>query len=140
MNTRAERVMEVYNLLRLEGRVKMARDMAGLLECAEPTLSKAMKGDQSYTTDRFMKRVAALDARFSQTYLLTGEGSLIAENAMNDEPSCDHAGMDTARFLDELSAQCRLTEKSQQQIDRLLGIIETMQDGAKGEKKVSAAG
>lgn len=38
----------------------------------------------------------------------------------------NHIIAHTSRFLDELAAQRKMTERSQEQIDRLLGIIESI--------------
>ena len=57
-------------------------------------------------------------------------GSSIALTSGENSPAVsgnnNHVGTQPDRFLDELAAQRALTEKSQEQIDRLLGVIERL--------------
>lgn len=58
-----------------------------------------------------------------------GEAPVAIANGANSEAVAgnnNHTTVQTARFLEELAAQRKVTEKSQEQIDRLLGIIETI--------------
>lgn len=46
----------------------------------------------------------------------------------------NHVNSETSRFLEEIAAQRRLTEKALEQYDRLLSVIERMQAGIAGGK------
>ena len=69
----------------------------------------------------------------SRNWLLFGEGSMLNPD-IEDSPAqpADSAARPTTldKALDEIAAQRRMMEKSQEQIDRLLSIIERM-NGAK---------
>lgn len=61
----------------------------------------------------------------SKSWLLTGEGSMLTEPATAPAASSS-TDLSSAlnKAMDEIAAQRRLTEKSQQQIDRLLSLLE----------------
>ena len=66
----------------------------------------------------------------NREWLLTGEGEMVVSEAVTEAPSvATPAGISPAlldKALDEIAAQRRMMEKSQEQIDRLLAIIEGM--------------
>lgn len=79
----------------------------------------------------------------SSSWLLTGEGEMleagISQQAVGDgntqvAGNGNHVNSETSRFLEEIAAQRRLTEKALEQYDRLLSVIERMQAGIAGGK------
>lgn len=79
----------------------------------------------------------------SSSWLLTGEGEMleagISQQAVGDgntqvAGNGNHVNSETSRFLEEIAAQRRLTEKALEQYDRLLSVIERMQAGTAGGK------
>lgn len=79
----------------------------------------------------------------SSSWLLTGEGEMleagISQQALGDgntqvAGNGNHVNSETSRFLEEIAAQRRLTEKALEQYDRLLSVIERMQAGIAGGK------
>lgn len=59
---------------------------------------------------------------YGDTNIATASGDNSSAVAGNN----NNVGMKPDRFLNELAAQRKLTEKSQEQIDRLLGVIEKL--------------
>lgn len=74
-----------------------------------------------------LKQIGELYPDLNINWLIYGEGDMIvtAKGDVNigSDPSIGKA-------LDEIAEQRKLTAKSQEQIDRLLGIIETLQQGS----------
>ena len=62
----------------------------------------------------------------SKSWLLTGEGSMLSASDPNSVSASSSNDISTAlnKAMDEIAAQRRITEKSQQQIDRLLSLLE----------------
>lgn len=82
----------------------------------------------------FIIKLKNLIPEFNEQWLLTGEGEMVVSEAVTEAPSvATPAGISPAlldKALDEIAAQRRIAEKAQEQIDRLLAIIEGM-TGAK---------
>ena len=57
---RVEIINEAFKRLRFSGIAKSQREFARLLDVSEATISKALKGDESYLSDIMMSRVNAL--------------------------------------------------------------------------------
>ena len=61
----------------------------------------------------------------SKSWLLTGEGSMLPDSSATPTTSFStDLSSALSKAMDEIAAQRRLTEKSQQQIDRLLSLLE----------------
>lgn len=62
----------------------------------------------------------------SKSWLLTGEGSMLSASESDSVSASSSTDLSSAlnKAMDEIAAQRRLTEKSQQQIDRLLSLLE----------------
>lgn len=62
----------------------------------------------------------------SKSWLLTGEGSMLSASDPNSVSASSSNDISAAlnKAMDEIAAQRRITEKSQQQIDRLLSLLE----------------
>lgn len=107
-------------------------------------LSKAFKGETRFLTDKFLHRFnLAYGDLFSEEWLLTGKGSMLSDpnkgtvtvgdnnNSVAAGIGCVFSPSNTDALISEIVAQRKLTEeaqrqnaKSQEQIDRLLSIIE----------------
>lgn len=81
MNTRKERLIEVYEYLRNHYGLHTKTQFASKLNITQPALSSAMNGNESYLTDNLFKRIcAAYQGVFNLDYLLTGNGELLLEH------------------------------------------------------------
>ena len=62
----------------------------------------------------------------SKSWLLTGEGSMLSASDPDSVSVSSSTDLSSAlnKAMDEIAAQRRITEKSQQQIDRLLSLLE----------------
>lgn len=75
---RGKRMNEVFNFLRDNGLIRTQKDLANKMHAAESNISKALKGDDTILTDRFLRRLsAAFGGLFNQEWLLTGEGEML---------------------------------------------------------------
>lgn len=133
---RKQRFNEAYNYLRNNGRLHTQKDVATKMGTTAPNVSSALKGMESVLTDNFLRRFnRAYDSTFSESWLLRGEGDMlnpsITQTVSGDGNTSvagngNHVNSDLGKALDEIAAQRRVTEKAQEQIDRLLSIIEKM--------------
>lgn len=88
MNTRKDRLNEVYEHLRSCFGIHTKTQFASMLKVTQPALSAAMNGNESYLTDNLFKKIcAAYQGVFNLDYLLTGEGQLLATK---NEDASDH--------------------------------------------------
>lgn len=105
-------------------------------ELAQGLLSQARKG-KSDLGDKTIAKILKVYQDLNRVWLLTGEGEMLknsttqtssGDNSPNISGNGNHvnnaATIDKA--LNEIAEQRRLVSKSQEQIDRLLGIIEQM--------------
>lgn len=109
MNTRKDRLNEVYGYLRNHFSIHTKTQFAEVLKITQPALSSAMNGNEAYLTDNLFKRIcASYQGVFNLDYLLTGNGTLL--NAAHDEPKQGDAASnellaakeETIRTLQEL--------------------------------------
>ena len=86
MTTKQERLKEVYDYLRANYGIHTQIDLANAIRVTRPALSSAMNGNESYLTNNlFSKICAAFPGAFNLDYLLTGNGSLLAEEVVHDD-------------------------------------------------------
>jgi hypothetical protein len=79
MNTKKDRLNEVYEHLRNNFGIHTKTQFASVLKITQPALSSAMNGNEAYLTKNlFHKICATYPGVFDLNYLLTGEGSLLA--------------------------------------------------------------
>ena len=97
MNTRKERLIEVYEYLRNHYGIHTKTQFASKLNITQPALSSAMNGNESYLTDNLFKRIcAAYQGVFNLDYLLTGNGELLLEHLEPEQQSSepiDHSSL-----------------------------------------------
>ena len=78
MNTRKDRLNEVYEHLRNHFGIHTKTQFAAVLKITQPALSSAMNGIEAYLTDNLFKRICAeYQGVFNLDYLLTGNGQLL---------------------------------------------------------------
>jgi len=122
-----ERINQAFSYLKDNGLVHTQKDLAERMGSTAPNVSSALKGVDNVLTDNFLLRFNnAFGGIFNDNWLLTGEGSMLSAS----EPDSISASSSTDisavlnKAMNEIAAQRRLTEKSQQQIDRLLSLLE----------------
>ena len=99
------------------------KSIAEELNVAPAYINKLLTGKKAFgkkTAQKFQDLYG-----LSSSWLLTGEGSILTEPATAPAASSStdlSAALNKA--MDEIAAQRRITEKSQQQIDRLLSLLE----------------
>lgn len=128
-----DRFKNAFNYLKSKGYIHTQKDLADLMKSSPTNISSALKGIESVLTDRFLIRFnKTFDCVFNQNWLLNDEGDMLASSPIKQEVSGDNntavAGngnhVNASSLIEELTAQRKLTEKAQEQIDRLLSIIE----------------
>lgn len=138
----AARLKIAFGELMKRGLASSQKEIAEKMSASKPNVSSAFKGDARVLTDRFLTRFnAAFGGIFSPEWLMFGTGEMLASvnqvshgdyspnvngsgNSVNSTAAVD-------RFLEELSAQRKLAErtldlleKRDSQLDRLITIIE----------------
>lgn len=136
METKKERLMSAFNYLKGTGKVHTQQDIADKMEINKSSLSKATNGDDKYLTDSFLKRFNySFGNLFNERWLISGDGEMlnqVSQQIVNGDNNTAVSGNGntvntiTDALLNELVAQRRMTEKAQQQIDRMLTIIENI--------------
>lgn len=134
---RKERLQTAYEYLRNQGRVHTQKDVASAMEATRQNVSAALKGKDGVLTDNFLRRFnLAFGEPFNLDWLINGDGEMLSR-PIHQEINGDHNTQVAGNYqtnnpetldkaIDEIAAQRNLVEKSQEQIDRLLSIIENM--------------
>lgn len=123
MNTLQERLKRFITHLDLS--VLAFENKCGM---AQGTVNKMTDKSRQRTLEKIRKTYPQLNME----WLVTGKGEMLIPGAADAMPVAVESGTpptDLSKALDELAAQRRLLEKSQEQIDRLLSIIERMSEG-----------
>ena len=99
------------------------KSIADELNVAPAYINKLLTGKKAFgkkTAQRFQDLYG-----LSSSWLLTGDGSMLTDPATAPAASSS-TDLSSAlnKAMDEIAAQRRITEKSQQQIDRLLSLLE----------------
>ena len=122
-----ERINHAFSYLKDNGLVHTQKDLAERMGATAPNVSSALKGVDNVLTDNFLLRFNnAFGGIFNDNWLLTGEGSMLSASESDSVSASSSTDLSSAlnKAMDEIAAQRRLTEKSQQQIDRLLSLLE----------------
>lgn len=164
------RILQAIEFLKDAGKVHRQQDVAEMMGTDKANISRALKGDEKYLTNRFLRRFnEAYGNIFNIEWLIDGVGEMLVVNngnignlvigdgntntnsgggntannrntttTTNNYSGCGCGGGDAENTLitssmyqalfDELSAQRKVTEKAQAQIDTLLDIIKGISD------------
>ena len=103
---KAQRLNEVYKFVFSNFDIKSQKDFADFLKVQRTGLSAAMNGSKAnLTKNLFMKICAAFPGVFNLDYLLTGKGSLLAEEtAHNDAFLRSMEAIDPSSFINAIIA------------------------------------
>lgn len=82
---RKERLQKAINYLRLNGIVSSQVDTANKMGASEATVSNALKGNDKYLTDKFLKRFnGAFGELFNLDWLLDEEGEMLNKSTRSE--------------------------------------------------------
>lgn len=86
MNERQKRLIEVYDYLRQYYSIHTKSGFAEAVKYGRTTMSAALNGKEQYLTDSLFKNICeAYPGVFNLDYLLTGSGTLLAEQVIHDD-------------------------------------------------------
>ena len=122
--TSSERVNEMLHYALSAHLASSKSDFAALLEITPETLSRFLSGKREPPINSLRAFNAKLGNAFNEDWLLTGQGEMLAEHLTSlDTPS-------SPSTIDMLILEMRESRIAKdEQIDRLLTIIEQMQKG-----------
>ena len=131
MNTRKDRLNEVYEHLRNHFGIHTKTQFASVLKITQPALSSAMNGNEAYLTDNLFKRIcAAYQGVFNLDYLLTGNGQLltIQEEVKSEQIEKESNPQQPSSYIDKLiaSLEKQVKDKDDQLADkdRIIKLLE----------------
>lgn len=138
MTERKDRLQIAFEFLRNQGKVHTQKDVARIMQTTEPNISAALKGSERVLTDKFLRRFnTAFNSIFSDNWLIAGEGEMLqpAQNMGNISNSNltgvnvngkeIHINPDAYNTLLKIvENNQKSTEKFQEQIDRLITLLE----------------
>ncbi len=92
---RKERLQRAINYLRMNGIVSSQVDAANKMGASEATVSNALRGNDRYLTDKFLKRFNdAFNGIFNINWLLDDEGEMLdRKNFLSRSTSLDTDGV-----------------------------------------------
>ena len=135
---RKERFKSAVDYLKNNGLVHKQKDVAEKMGSTEPNISAALRGVGTVLTDKFLYRFnRAFGSIFEDNWLKKGEGQMLkATQTVGDINNSNVSGVNVNgngiqinpnaydTLLKIVENNQRSTEKFQEQIDRLLSIIE----------------
>ena len=135
-----QRFIEAVNFL-IDSRIlRNQAELVQILGLSKGYVSQIMNGKRE-PSETIVRKFADLFPAINATWLLTGEGEMVAKNtqvigtnsgtAINGDGNKLETPTSMEMALTEIAEQRKLTAKSQEQIDRLLGIIEGFQNSQK---------
>ena len=131
MNTRKDRLNEVYEHLRKHFGIHTKTQFAAVLKITQPALSSAMNGNEAYLTDNLFKRICAeYQGVFNLDYLLTGNGQLltIQEEVKSEQIEKESNPQLPLSYIDKLiaSLEKQVKDKDDQLADkdRIIKLLE----------------
>jgi len=78
MKSKLERLNEVYNFLRSQGKCHTQKELAQKIGANGVSVSRAFAGNEEYLTDSFLERILEnFDTNYNPTWLLSGEGAML---------------------------------------------------------------
>lgn len=119
MNTRQNRLIEVYNDLRSRGVVHTKTDFAAVLHYGRTSMAAALNGNDAYLTDSLFRNICERFQCYDLNYLLTGDGCLMLEDDVAAPSSGDAA---TIAALEELVDTQRVLIEALRERLRSLGV------------------
>lgn len=135
-----ERVKTAYEYLRNIGKVHTQQDLADSMGMKKESISRAFSGNESYLTDKFLYKFnQAFGNLFNIDWLLYEEGDMITHpiQSVGDISHSTVSGVNVngkdihiispeayQTLLKIIDSNQKTTEKFQEQIDRLITIIE----------------
>lgn len=131
MNTRKDRLNEVYEHLRKHFGIHTKTQFAAVLKITQPALSSAMNGNEAYLTNNLFKRICAeYQGVFNLDYLLTGNGQLltIQEEVKSEQIEKEFNPQQPSSYIDKLiaSLEKQVKDKDDQLADkdRIINLLE----------------
>ena len=131
MNTRKDRLNEVYEHIRKHFGIHTKTQFAAVLKITQPALSSAMNGNEAYLTDNLFKRICAeYQGVFNLDYLLTGNGQLltIQEEVKSEQIEKESNPQQPSSYIDKLiaSLEKQVKDKDDQLADkdRIIKLLE----------------
>lgn len=126
ITTMQERINEMYKYAFSAGLVSSKQDFAEKVGITREVLSRYFSGKADPSKKTLAAINSSIGSPFSESWLLTGEGEMHADGATAPHPSstCDPISMLITEMKESRMAK-------DEQIDRLLTIIERMQNGYK---------
>lgn len=137
--TRKEVIKNAYEYLKTKGIVHTQKDVAQKMGASPSNISSAMSGVEAVLTDKFLGRFnAAFGNVFNDEWLLTGQGKMLrpVTQSVGNITESSVAGVNVHgngitinpnaydALLKIVEANQNSTKKFQEQIDRLISIIE----------------
>jgi hypothetical protein len=133
MTTKKDKLNQMYDYLRSKGYIHTKKDFAEQIDFDKSNVSSAFNGSEKYLTDSLFKKICEKYPEiFNLDYFLKDEGEMLKtivnqSNIEGDNIQGYNVSIkktETEKFLDLLKLKDEQLNKSQSQIDRLIGIIE----------------
>ena len=132
---KTERFSKAYMYLQNMGTFRNQTEAGKKSGQSRSNISAALNGKESILTDSFLRKFnKAFGSLFSDEWLIDGIGEMLKYPEINTPIVNNQVGngnhfnsdMTVNQFMVELASQRKLTEKAQEQMDRLITIIEKL--------------
>lgn len=119
------RIKKAINWLIYQELAENERDLSERLGYTKSSFSQIVNGKVPLS-EKFVGKLCSLDENLNSVWILTGEGDMFRGGCMNGENNWNNVNTDEAlsRALNEIGEQRKLVAKAQEQIDRLITLLE----------------
>lgn len=139
LNEILQRLKDCIAYLKDHGVIHTQQNLVDQMRRHKSSVSRALNGDPLYLTEDFLDCFVNTFKVFSYEWILKGTGCMLSDTlnenggasiVNNQVGNGNHFNSDMTlnQFMVELAAQRKLTEKAQEQMDRLITIIEKLKD------------
>lgn len=141
IENRVNRMITAYEYLRSIGRAHKQQDIAEKMNTDKANVSRAMKGDKKYLTDRFLHRFNnAFDNTFNLDWLITGVGEMLntKERELEIEDNIAENGDYNEDMIKRIKEIIELKSKSVRSFSDIIGVKQvTLNQQILGDRKLS---
>lgn len=119
------RIKKAINWLIYQELAENERDLSERLGYTKSSFSQIVNGKVPLS-EKFVWKLCSLDENLNSVWILTGEGNMFRGGCMSGENNWNNVNTyeTLSRALNEISEQRKLVAKAQEQIDRLIILLE----------------
>lgn len=121
-----DRILLAFDYLRSKGLIHTQLDLAEKMMSDKNTISRALKGNERYLTDKFLKRLNnSFGGVFNEEWLLDGDGEMLNSNPMHTNVGNTEHNSESIllQIIEQKEAIIRDKDKQIMQLSETIGML-----------------